>query len=233
LDTSVTLSVPVAVAAIGVTATALLALSERRKLRASRASILDPVKDHFTNAKLTFDGAGFPKLEGTLDGHQMRLELIPDTMTIRRLPQLWLSMTDVVDLPIAGRGVAILIRPSGADYYSLTEHMRIRLDVPPAFPWECIVKGETSESSHTLDLVAKSAAKLLADPRMKEVAVTSRGVRIIRQLAEGKRGDHLLLRQSAFTGAEVTPRDITEISAGLSELRAALMQNESGKTNAA
>jgi hypothetical protein len=226
------ISVPVAVAAIGIVATTILALRESRKLRASRSAMLDLVKDQFTSPKLSIDGAGFPSLEGVLDGRQIRLELIPDTMTIRRLPQLWLSLTDVFDLPVTGRGVSILVRPSGADYYSLTERMNSRLDVPPGFPWECLVKGESAQSSQTLDRVAKTAVKLLADPRVKEIAITSRGVRIVRQLAEGKRGDHLLLRQSVFTGAEVTARDISELAADLKDLRVALAQTVSGKTDA-
>jgi hypothetical protein len=227
------ISIPVAVAAVGIVATTILALRESRKLRASRSAILDPIKPLFTAEKLNFDGAGFPSLTGVLDGRQMRLELIPDTMTIRRLPQLWLSITDVYDLPMPGRGVAVLVRPSGADYYSLTERMSERLDVPAGFPWECVVKGESPASQKTLDRVAKVAARLLADPRVKEIAITARGVRIIRQLAEGKRGDHLLLRQSAFTGAEATPRDISELAADLKDLRDALAQDANGKTNAA
>jgi hypothetical protein len=229
----VLISIPVAVAVVGSVATTILALRESRKLRASREAILDPIKTLFRAETLTFDGAGFPSLTGALDGRQMRLGLIPDTMTIRRLPQLWLSITDVHDLPLIGSGVAMLVRPSGADYYSLTERMTERLDVPPGFPWECIVKGESPAGQTTLDRVAKVSARMLADPRVKEIAITARGVRIIRQLAEGKRGDHLLLRQSAFTGAEVTPRDISELASGLKELRDALAQDANGKIDAA
>lgn len=226
------LSIPLAIAAASAVAIAILAVREARNLRASRSTILDAVTPLFSDGQLTFDDAGFPSLTGSLDGRHMRVELIPDTMTIRRLPQLWLSITDVCDLPIAGQGVAMLIRPSGADYYSLTERMTERLDVPPGFPWETLIKGESAASKNTLDRVDKTAARLFADPRLKEIAVTARGVRMIRQLAEGKRGDHLLLRQSAFTSAQVTPRDVTELAAGLNDLRAALTDNRDGKTYA-
>jgi hypothetical protein len=228
----VSISVPFAVAAAGIVATTVLALQESRKLRASRSAILNPIKGLFNDQKLTFDGAGFPSLSGVLDGRQTRLELIPDTMTIRRLPQLWLSMTDVCDLPLAGSGVAVLVRPSGADYYSLTERMQEQLEVPASFPWECLIKGESTQSQKTLIGVSKVAARILADPRVKEFAITARGIRIIRQLAEGKRGDHLLLRQSAFAGAEVTPRDISELAADLTDLRNALAQDANGKEDA-
>ena len=118
------------VAAIGA-ALATLAGRERRALRAARSSILDAVEGQFRSAQLTTDDAGFPRLAGVISGRHLRLDLIPDTMTIRRLPQLWLAVTDVQPLPLVNRGVAILVRPSGADYYSLTERMTHRLD-PPA-----------------------------------------------------------------------------------------------------
>lgn len=226
------LSIPLALAAAGIVATAVLALREARNLRASRSTILDAVTALFNDSQLAFDDAGFPSLTGDHQGRRIRLELIPDTMTIRRLPQLWLSITDICDLPIAGRGVAVLIRPSGADYYSLTERMSQRLDVPPGFPWETLIKGESAGSQVTLDRIRSTAARLFTDPRLKEIAVTARGVRMIRQLAEGKRGDHLLLRQSAFTSAQVTPRDVTELTAGINDLRAALTDNRDGKTYA-
>jgi len=43
----------------------------------------------------------------------------------------------------------------------------------------------------------------LADPRVKEIAVTRNGLRIIRQVDEGRPGDYLLLRQAAFERLDV------------------------------
>lgn len=44
---------------------------------------------------------------------------------------------------------------------------------------------------------------LFADPRVKEITLTPKGVRIVRQAAEGQRGEHLLLRQVVFGGVKV------------------------------
>jgi hypothetical protein len=56
------------------------------------------------------------------------------------------------------------------------------------------------------DLVAV-LARLLADPRVKEVTLTPKGARIVRQVAEGQRGEHLLLRQAVFGDAMVERAD--------------------------
>ncbi len=191
--------------AAGTAALAWLAHRERQTIRGRRRLIFDPVVSLFDAPHVTTDGAGIPKLAGRYRGLDLKLDLIPDTMTIKRLPQLWLSITALQPLAIANAGVAILIRPSGADFYSLTEKMAERLDPPAALPWECLVRGETDKSAATLAVIIPAAARILADPKVKEIAATQRGMRIVYQLSEGKRGEHLLLRQCDFEGAALSP----------------------------
>jgi hypothetical protein len=201
----VSLELVFAAGAAGTTALAWLAHRERQTIRGRRRAILDPIVPLFDAPLLTTDGAGIPSLEGRYQGLDLKLNLIPDTMTIKRLPQLWLSVTTIQPLPIADAGIAILIRPSGADFYSLTEKMAERFDPPSRLPWESLVRGETGKSAGTLALLAPEAARILADPKVKEIAVTKRGARIVYQLSEGKRGQHLLLRQCDFEGAQLSP----------------------------
>jgi hypothetical protein len=59
-------------------------------------------------------------------------------------------------------------------------------------------------------------AHILSDPRVKEVAISERGLRIVRQTSQGKRGEYLLLRQSVFENATV-PGD--QFAAGLEDLQ--------------
>lgn len=211
-----------AASAAGTAAVAWLAHRERQTIRGSRRLILEPVLALFDDPHVSTDGAGIPKLEGRYRDLDLKLELIPDTMTIKRLPQLWLSVTAIKPLPIANAGIAILIRPSGADFYSLTEKMTERLDPPSSLPWECLVRGETEKSASTLALIAPEAARILADPKVKEIAATKRGVRIIAQLAEGKRGQHLLLRQCDFEGASLSPELFEAIVANLESVLSTL-----------
>ena len=201
---------------------AILADRDRRAANAARRSILDSVAGQLDGATLTLDLSGFPKLNGTLHGDAVRVALIPDTMTIRRLPQLWLEVTLLCDLPLAGSSFAALVRPSGNDYYSLTERFTSQLLPPRSFPAECLVKGESASSQTTLDCVAECASRLFSDPKVKEFAATQNGLRIIRQLAEGKRGEHLLLRQSVFVDARAEPRDLDHMTTALQDLKTLL-----------
>ncbi len=216
------LELVLAAGAAGTTALAWLAHRERQTIRGRRRLILDPVVALFDDPHVTTDGAGIPKLEGHYRALDLKLDLIPDTMTIKRLPQLWLSVTAIQPLPIADAGIAILIRPSGADFYSLTERMSQRFDPPPSLPWECLVRGETDKSEDTLARIAPEAGKILSDPKVKEIAATKRGVRIVTQLAEGKRGQHLLLRQCDFEGAALSPQLLDKIVSNLGKLLSSL-----------
>jgi hypothetical protein len=151
---------------------------------------------------LSLGGDEFPKLAGRHRGRRVHAELIPDTMTIKRLPQLWLSVTLLQRLPGIS-SFAVLVRPSGNDFYSLTESFRESLIPPPGLPWEVLIRGETSNAQAHLDHLAGLLSAILSDPRVKEVAVTARGLRIVLQAGEGRRGEHLLLRQAVFDDAGV------------------------------
>lgn len=189
----------------------LLARREARTGAAARHSILDPSLNVLDGPKAEIDACGFPKMEGKFKGRTFRVSLIPDTLTFRRLPQLWLDVTMRRNMPMIGGSVAILVRQSGADYYSLTDQLHDRLAPPENFPDVCLIKGEGPGARLILDRIAPYVATLLRDPKFKEIAITPRGIRIMRQLSEGKRGDHLILRQIVFEGARLEPDELEPI----------------------
>lgn len=194
-----------AAGAAGVTALAFLARAEHKLIKARRGLVIDPVRDLFDSASITTDGAGIPRIDGVYLRRRVRIEFIPDNMTIRRLPQLWVSVTALKPLAAEDEGISVLVRPSGADFFSLTSNMHTHFDPPPQFPWECLVRGQSDASGATLSRISHVAGNILSDAKVKEIAVTSRGARIVYQLAEGRRGQHLLLRQCDFEEARLQP----------------------------
>ncbi len=151
----------------------------------------------------------------------MHVELIPDTMVLRRLPQLWVSVTlldALTDVP----SLAVLVRPAGYEFYSLTNRLTYSLEAPPAFPREVLIRGSDARAEQLLRQLTPHLAASLADPRVKEVAVTSKGLRMIRQAGEGRRGEHLLLRQAVFDAAEVPASDLAKLLEELELLRGAI-----------
>ena len=178
------MTLSLALAIIGFATTFAVAMREHAKVMASRRTLLDRCFALLSNAAIKHGGDGFPVLEGFRGNHFIRVELVSDTMTIRRLPQLWLKLTRVEVRPNLPE-FSVLVRPSGMEFYSLTNEYSLVLEPPPALAPETIVRGDRPASQQMLDAVAPALRRMFAGPRMKEVAVTGRGLRLIWQTAEG------------------------------------------------
>lgn len=198
-----------------------VAVREHRAVRAARRGLLDGCAGMLAGARLTHGGDDFPRLVGTRGGRAVQVDLIPDTMTIRRLPQLWLSVTAIEKQPSIS-GLAILARPAGTEFYSLTAHFHRRLEPPAGFPAEVLIRGSDAGAQRFLEHAAVPLSAILSDPRVKEVAITGQGLRIIRQAGEGRRGEHLLLRQAMFDRANVAAADLEQLLTSIEVLRGAV-----------
>jgi hypothetical protein len=192
------------------------AVRDHRVVRRSRQSLLDQCANVLDGAELRYSPDGFPSLVGFHGGQRVHVELIPDTMVVRRLPQLWLSVT-LLDTLVNVPSLGVLVRPAGYEFYSLTGRLTYALDPPAAFPREVLVRGSDARTEPLLGRLSGQLAANLADPRVKEIAITSKGLRIISQAAEGRRGEHLILRQAVFDGPSVSA---CELAKRLEELHA-------------
>ena len=199
-----------------------LAVRDHRARQMSRRGLLDDCTRLFDRHALTHDGDSFPRLSGRCATRNVDVRLISDGMTIRRLPQLWLQVTVLERLDVESE-LAVLVRPSGYEFYSLTSGFDHIIEVPPSFPREVIVRGRSSRAERLFERTAGTMAEILADPRVKEIAVTREGMRIIRQADEGRRGDYLLLRQAVFDNASVSAEDLDAVLREIDAQRASIL----------
>ena len=202
-----------------------LAVREHRLVRGSRQSLLDRCANVVDDVEVHHGHDGFPILVGSHGGQRMRLELISDTMVLRRLPQLWASVTlldTLTDVP----SLAILVRPAGYEFYSLTSRLTFALEAPAAFPQEILIRGSDARAESLLRRLSEPLAASLADPRVKEIAITNKGLRIVSQAGEGRRGEHLLLRQAVFDDAGVRAGDLINWLEQLDALRSTIEKRE-------
>ena len=206
---------------LGVGIIAFMAARDHAKNRAMRWDLLDQCATLLERSAINHGNDGFPSLEGRHAGRYVRADLIPDTITIRRLPQLWLSLSQIEPLP--GRPeFAMLVRPTGTEFYSLTVGYEHRLEPPPGLPDEILIRGNRASAQRFLDRVGPVLARIVSDPKVKEVGVTERGLRLVWQASEGRRGEHLILRQSVFDEARVMRSDFARLLADIDELSRAL-----------
>lgn len=212
---------PLIFALVGIAFIAILAMRESRRVIAARRPLLDGCAEALSQSKISYGGDGFPTLEGFHDGQYLRAELVPDTMTIRRLPQLWLKLTRIEPRPHFPE-FSLLVRPSGTEFYSLTAAHAVVLEPPSGTGDEILAKGSSHASQKSLDGSAPALRCIFSDPRMKEAAVTARGLRLVWQAAEGARGEHLLFRQCRFDSSGVDLQKFKSLLAALDDLSSSL-----------
>ncbi len=192
-------------AAVAVAALAAVAIRDQRKLAEQRRSLLDAVAGILENSRIRLAGDGFPTLDGNLsDGRRLRVELVADTLVCRRLPQLWLKLTLTEHSPQNRPSIGALSRPTGAEFYSLVHDLPDWLP-PPQTDTSMLMRGDSTATAAEIERSGSIFSALFRNPAVKEAVITAKGVRLIRQAAEGDRGAHLLLRQVRFPVEAISP----------------------------
>src|SRR6185436_554394 len=126
-------------------------------------------------------------------------------LVMRRLPQLWLVVTLSETAKRARPSFGALARPTGAEFYSRISELPERIEPPPGLDSSILIRGNAALSGASAARAGEALHRLFADKRVKEVMVTPKGVRIVRQASQGERGAHLLLRQVRFPLEAVQP----------------------------
>jgi hypothetical protein len=150
--------------------------------------------------RVTQQGQGWPLLTGRYRGVEVRLEPVLDDLAWRKLPSLWLKATVLAPNPARGT-LGLLVRARGGEFYSPTGEMTHRLSLPASFPSDALLCSDDAETAplHAVE----SQIEAFTDPKMKELVITPKGVRLVYQAAQGERADYLVLRQARFAHDKV------------------------------
>jgi hypothetical protein len=189
-----------------------------RRVADERRSILDSVRGVLEDSELAQRGIDYPVLTGTYRGAPVTVAVIADTLALRQLPTLWLSVTRRQPLPLAGP-VDILLRPSSTDIVSPGERFPVQHPVPPDWPQHIRVATPLGGTPNLGGLSA--ALPLLHDPRTKDVLVTPTGARLVTRLARAELGQYRIVKRAKFvvnlTAGELTALldDVCAMTAGI------------------
>jgi hypothetical protein len=192
---------------------------DQRRASAWRSRLLDPAAPLIDGCQRRLDALGFPVLRGRFAGHEVEAGLIADTVAVRRLPSLWLAVT--LKTPLPGLcTIDVLARARNTEFYSPAEDLPQRLTPPPDWPQHVQIKSDAAGAD--LDLITREAVEFFAQPHAKELLVTPRGVRLVYQLDQGRRGDYLMLRAARFDTNGVQPELARQLMARAATLHASV-----------
>lgn len=147
------------------------------------------------NSATHYEKNGFPSIQGEYDGFRVTLDLVPDTMTMRKIPPLWLMITIKANNKTKG-SLDFLVRPQNTEFYSPGWQWDGYFDTPEHWPQHSIAKYK--ESAVPVELLEHSLPDLFADEKVKQLLVTSDGLRVTYMVKQAIRGEYLLMRGAIF-----------------------------------
>ncbi len=179
-------------------AVAVLVVMQVRHTRAvkrSRREIVSAAAGLLSEPDVVQQGIAFPTLTGRYQGVPVKVELVPDDLTPRQLPRLWLVAT--VRTPVAvDDALDVLLRPQSTDIVSPGYRFPHEHQAPAG--WPSYARIATRQPAPPPWRTLRSALPVLHAPGTKDLIVGPGGVRIVEELARGEVGPHRLARRSRF-----------------------------------
>ena len=176
-------------------------LTDRKGLSRDRAVALDACLALLDGARVVMEPSGFPRLTGLRGGHPFEIRLIPDSLTFRKRPALWLQVT--APQTMAGEA-RIMARGSGLEPFSTFQSLPLSMALPAGFPETCALRLSDASALPGPALMA-DLARDFADPALKEVALGAKGLRQVRLQEEADRVPYLIYREQALGRKAVAP----------------------------
>lgn len=196
----------------------VLRLIRETRLRATtRAGYFDAVKPLFDGGETRLQPTGFPRMTGRRAGLAFDLQAIPDTLTFRKLPALWVLITLPEPLPLRAT-LDLMARPSGNEPFTRFAALPQSLPRPVELPTEIAVRTDDAAQIPPPDLIARHAG-IFADPRVKELVLSPKGLRIVILGEEADRGRFLIFREAEMGRKPLPPAQLQPLLDRLAALR--------------
>lgn len=190
--------------------------SDSRKTRNGRGNVFDDCTMLLTDAVATQQSIGFPRLKGSYRGYQVMLEVQVDTLSMRKLPPLWLMVT-IVGRQRTHGSLDVLVRPQNTEFYSPAWQWSDTMANPPGWPQHALVKHQGEVAA--LDVLEDFVPPLFNDEKVKELLVTPDLVRITYMAKQAERGQYLLMRNAMFDGLPIDRESVATLLQSATDLR--------------
>lgn len=191
-----------------------------------RARYFESLSGLFDRCLVQIQPSGFARMTGHQGSHAFDLQAIPDSLTFRKLPALWVMLTLPEVLPVRAT-LDVMARPTGNEPFSHFATLPQALETPDFLP------GTTSLRSDNAALIRPEVlaahARIFDDPRVKELVISPKGLRLVILAEEADRGRFLLFRDAEMALLPLNPQWISELLETLLALRSQVLAME-GKT---
>ena len=172
--------------------------------------------------KLINQESGFPKLYGRYGEFDVVLELVADTLAVRKLPPLWLLVA-IKGRVLTKGSLDIVVRPQNNEFYSPAWEWSGHLQTPENWPAHSLIKYQNEPAS--LEVLNDFVPLLFSDERYKELLVLPNILRITYLAKQAERGEYMLMRNSLFDAKPLERELVKSIIIKAIYIREALEKN--------
>jgi len=215
----------------GLVILALRLRSEAARRSSARAGYFDRIAPMMRDLRRAVSPTGFARVSGRIEGIETDLQAVPDTLTYRKLPALWLLVTQPAALPVSQR-VHLMARPRGIEPFSAFDTLPHQTLLPEGFPHDATLRSERPLSPGDAALLARHRA-VFADARVKELVISPKGLRITWLADEAERGRYLLFREAEMGRTPLAPQTLAPLLAALAGLRADILDEAAAERKCA
>jgi len=194
---------------------------ESRARTAARLGYFDAVLPLFDEVRTQRQPAGFARVAGRRDGLDYDLQAVPDSLTFRKLPALWVMLTLTEAMPLTAT-LDLMARPSGAEPFSRFATLPQALPTPEGLPPGLAIRTDDAAACPPEALIHRHAA-LFGDARVKELILSPRGLRIVLLAEEADRSRYLLFREAEMGRSPLPAARLAPLIERLVALRRDLM----------
>lgn len=159
---------------------------------AARAGYFDQIIPAFDRIVKRIEPTGFPRLTAHMGDDAFDLQAIPDSLTFRKLPALWVMVTLPAPLPVQAT-LDIMARPAGNEPFSHFARLPHSLPCPESLPEGTGIRSDNAAAVPSLDKVAPHLG-IFAAPKVKELVISAKGLRLVILADEAERGRYLIFR---------------------------------------
>ena len=160
---------------------------------------------------------GFPRLSGRYQGALFDLQVVPDTLTYRKLPALWLLVTLAEPTP-ARATLDVMLRPRGVEPFSNFRDLAVQITTPPGFPEDCAIRSDAPRQRRLPIWCWTHLARLDPD-LLKEMVISPKGLRLVWLAEEADRTRYLAFRDAEMGKTPLAPALLEPLLAALLALR--------------
>lgn len=179
-------------------------LQANKARTAARRGYFDAIAPAFDRVVQRIEPTGFPRMTGHLGEDAFDLQALPDSLTFRKLPALWVMVSLPTPLPVQAT-LDIMARPAGNEPFSHFARLPHSLPCPDSLPEGTGIRSDNAAAVPPLDRIAPHLG-IFADPKVKELVISPKGLRLVILADEAERGRYLIFRDLEV-GRQPLPKD--------------------------